>query len=244
MLDREAKQRTPPPPAPSPGGLKLRARVKGRKPSPLSVEVERSLREDDILTLNETEIGVKTPALQRIRDTHHHVARLLSEGLSNVEVSAISGMSPSRISVLRNDPAFQDLLEFYSTVQKEHWGNVQERLAMVSLEATAELHERLVEDPKSVKTTELVEIAKMGLDRTGHGPTSKIDARVAHFDGRELEAMKQSLKEAERGNVKTITLTPDSGAEGSQANPERPVAGEEGPESGSAPRLGLREKGS
>jgi len=51
----------------------------------------------------------KLPVVQRIRDTHHMVARLFAMGLSNTEVAARTGFSVNRVSMFRTDPAMENL---------------------------------------------------------------------------------------------------------------------------------------
>lgn len=51
--------------------------------------------------------------VQRFRDSHHRIARLLAVGLSNREVAERTGRSAAALSVLVADPAFQNLVANY-----------------------------------------------------------------------------------------------------------------------------------
>ena len=55
----------------------------------------------------------KVPAVQRFRDSHHMLARLLACGLRYRQVSVISGYSEGRVQTLATDPAFQELVALY-----------------------------------------------------------------------------------------------------------------------------------
>ena len=57
--------------------------------------------------------GVGTPHIKKLRETHHRLARLLATGTKEGHVAAVSGYSLSRLSILKNDPAFQELVQFY-----------------------------------------------------------------------------------------------------------------------------------
>lgn len=189
--------------------MELGLKVKGRKEMPMEVAVVKELSVEDLLIAPEG--GAKPPPLQRVRDTHHAVARLVADGLKDVEVSAITGMCQSRISILKGDPAFQELLVFYSEEKRKEYVDIHRRLGLLSAEALSGLLMRLEARGDTLPTKELVSIAKLGLDRSGFGPTSKIEAKVAHFTADDLARMKQELAEVEKGNVKTLTIEGSSG---------------------------------
>ena len=51
--------------------------------------------------------------IKRLRDHHHLLARLVAEGRRTTDIAAEVGMSVSRVSILKGDPAFQQLVEMY-----------------------------------------------------------------------------------------------------------------------------------
>jgi len=168
----------------------------GRK-LPLKALFVRNLEAGDIYaaaTTSATE-PVGTPPLKKLRDSHHEMARLLASGLKNIEVSQITGYSASRISILKNDPAFRDLLAFYAEQQEEAFVNVKSRLAGLSLDAVGVLSERIIDAPDEVKTSELLDIAKLGLDRTGFGPSTKTETSVQHLTKETLDDLKAALQD-------------------------------------------------
>lgn len=171
-----------------------------------SASFVRDLTEEDMVIQRETKLGSVTPAIKRIKDTHHTLARLIAEGKRGVEISAITGFSQSRISILKNDPAFAELIEFYREQVGGVYLNVHERISAVAIEATAELHHRLVEEPEAVKTSELIEIAKFAHDRTGFGPTTKSVSKNVSLtlNGADIAAMKAEVEGSLLGNVQTI----------------------------------------
>lgn len=141
--------------------------ARGRKPLDHGFAFVRELGEADIpLLLMPEAVGSKTPAVQKLRHSHHALARLLAEGRPGVECAAILGMSQSRISILKHDPAFQELLEFYGKQKEEIYLDVHQRLAGLAVDTLEEIHERLGEDPDSFSNKELLLVAEMALDRS------------------------------------------------------------------------------
>ena len=129
------------------------------------------------LTLLGLDRGVKAPTLKRLRDSHHSIARLMAQGLRNTDIAAITGYSQSRLSILKGDPAFEELVAFYTknaeAIKDAAFAGVQEKLAAVNHEAIEELHERLLDQPEAINTDQLLDIVKATSDRTGHGPATK-----------------------------------------------------------------------
>lgn len=184
--------------------------AKGRRP--VYGEVVRELNEADIQTLwtaPEGGLESSTPAILRIKNSHHMLARLLAEGRKDVECSQITGYSPNRISILKRDPAFKELLEYYKSQVSEAFVNVHERLATVGLAAVEELHERLEEAPQGFANRELMELAELGLDRAGFGPksTTNVNVGVALVSSDKLAELKAEA--ARRTNGTILTLTQD-----------------------------------
>lgn len=131
------------------------------------LEFSRNLDESDLdLVLNPPPKGITTSPLSRLRNSHHMLARLLAEGRGNSEAALVTGYSPSRISILRGDPAFASLVEYYSTQVEAKYLDVHERLAMLGLSSVDELQERLENDPDSYSNKDLMALAEFALDRS------------------------------------------------------------------------------
>jgi len=140
---------------------------------PLYAEASRALCAEDKVLLGTVSLGVKPIALTRIRAIHHQAAKLLATGMKAVEVSAVVGLSQNRLSILQSDSAFKELLSFYTEREDTRFADAQERLVLLGLDAAAELHERIVENPEEVSSKTLVEIMTASLDRSGHSPVHK-----------------------------------------------------------------------
>lgn len=65
------------------------------------------------------------PAVQRLRDTHHGLARALASGMTQGEAGRVAGYTATRVSMLMQDPAFEELVASYRAVEDELWRNEQ-----------------------------------------------------------------------------------------------------------------------
>lgn len=63
--------------------------------------------------LTQNEKLKRRPAVMRLRDSHHMMARLCALGLRPNQVALVSGYGPVRVSQLMNDPAFMELVAQY-----------------------------------------------------------------------------------------------------------------------------------
>jgi hypothetical protein len=80
------------------------------------------------------------------------------------------GFTPSRVSILKADPTFNQLVVTYRKVIEEHFTDVAEKLAVMTGVAADEVIERLEDDPKAFETDQLLKIITTGADRIGLAP--------------------------------------------------------------------------
>lgn len=144
----------------------------GRRPrrgGKIEYRVLRELGEADATLLESSalpSVGAVTPPIQRLRNTHHLLARLLAEGRSQTEASLATGYSISRVSLLTRDPMFQELVAHYRAMKEAQYLDVHARLASLGLSTIDELQERLETEPESFRHRELMELAQLCLDRS------------------------------------------------------------------------------
>lgn len=181
-------------------------RRKGKKKPDLSFMVSRELSRTDLLTLSVPQES-KTPPVFQLRSSHHHLAKLIAEGRSNVEAAAIQGMTPGRVSILRDDPTFKELVQHYKKVADTAYVDVHERLARLSADATEVLHERLLDEPETFRIQDLQSTAALALDRTGFGPKSTINqnVKVAVLTDETLNLIKAEAEARRTGAVRSVS---------------------------------------
>lgn len=146
------------------GAIALGPAKGGKKPRKKQVmwEVIRSLTPDDYTLLN-TSLPAQRASLTQIRHSHHQLAQLLSEGRQQSEAALLTGYNPAYVSVLKDDPSFQDLIAYYAAQQELVYVDVLERMKSLGLSTVDELQNRLEEDSTSFTNRELLDQVEMML---------------------------------------------------------------------------------
>lgn len=151
-------------------------RTRGRARADVAAVQVRELEEADLHALATTERATKAPPLKRLAERHHALARCLASGMEPGNAAIVCGYDRSRVSILQADPAFKELVTFYAADVQEKYMDLHGVLAGLSLDAAMELRERLEADmqadDKSISVGQLMELTKLGADRTGFGPSS------------------------------------------------------------------------
>ena len=116
--------------------------------------------------------------VQRISARHRLAARLIADGRKNYEVAAACGFAESTITLLKGAPAMQDLIRHFQEEKDLVLQGVNEKLSAVAQEALNVLQDRLENSPEDISTGQIIELAKLGTDRTGYGPQSSSNVNV------------------------------------------------------------------
>lgn len=180
---------------PTPDRLRLEvASSRGVRGAPLpdpTFEVVRELGPDDqVAHVQPRAAGTAKQPLKRVRAVHHKAAQYLALGMSQVRVAALTGMSPNTISVLQDDPAFQELLAHYMNISEIEHQDLVGQLATLGEVAVQEIQQRILDDPESFTLNDLKEMATMAMDRTGLPATKNVNKSVvsATVDVKEIRA--------------------------------------------------------
>src|SRR5579871_5006068 len=91
----------------------------------------RPLTREDMEVLREKRVG--PPRLVTLRDSHHRLARFCASGIRDAEICARTGYSQNRLSQLRTDPAFAQLVEEYRGKVEEAWIKNQDEFFATSV---------------------------------------------------------------------------------------------------------------
>lgn len=111
------------------------------------------------------------PPLQRLRDSHHAVARLVAAGLNDQEVSLATGYAPMRVFNMRtHDPLFRDLVAHYRQNKEAAAVALEAKLRMIAEDYAQHIHETLLDKPDEVGLAQAVETFKVFADRAGYAP--------------------------------------------------------------------------
>lgn len=143
-------------------------RTRGRPAAEIEAEVSRELTKEDLADLDMPRPAIAP--LKTLRDKHHTLARYMAQGFSDSDISSYTGYSSSRLSVLRTDPAFAELVNHYRVNREDAQRRLDERLADATGTALSVLQERLEDDPDKFDNGELLDTLKILADRAGFGP--------------------------------------------------------------------------
>lgn len=169
-------------------------------------EILGPLTLEDLRAFNEVRANgkgkVPSAQIKTIRTIHHQIAQYMAQGLRNVEISAVLGVSQSRISLISNDPAFEELLEFYQDQQKTAGVSIIERLNTISTLALEEIQDRLLDSGDEVAMGHLLKLIETTLDRSGHSPGGNTKRDQAPGLARDdLARLKQQTQEENKTTV-------------------------------------------
>jgi hypothetical protein len=129
--------------------------------------------------VNFAELAVSHPVsqLKRIRDHHHQIARLVAEGRRTTDIAFEVGMSISRVSILKSDPAFQQLVEAYRAnveqIRDHVYAEAQKKQALLMHLTLDELIDRVSDIPEDFSNGDLLETHNQMADRLGYAKISK-----------------------------------------------------------------------
>lgn len=169
-----------------------------RSPRILSV---RPMVRDDLEHLRNRSARIK---IQKLRDSHHNIARLFASGLKLREIAEASGYSISRLSILRADPTFAELVATYhakndAAIQPAvdaylgyiHSNGLKaERMVADRLDEADESNER-------IPLKELLAIARDSADRVGY-PKKTVQTNLNVNFAANLEAARRRHEERQR----------------------------------------------
>lgn len=155
-----------------------------REVTPLIIEIVRSLTEEDLAKLQSPDsLGTSPIPIQQLRASHHQLAQILSQGVSDAEAALITGYSPVRISILKSMPAFADLMATYKDLRERTFADTLERMRTLGLSTLDELQERLESNPEKWTNRELMEMADLLLVKPQMAGASALAAKAATGSG-------------------------------------------------------------
>lgn len=182
------------------------SRTSGRATKPLPTVVSsRPLEVAEVDAIGEREIGIKATPLQRLSARHKHIARDVANGTPTSLIAAEYGMSVSRISILKQDPTFMELVALYGAEKEVQHRQADELSVLLGVDAMSELHTRLEDEPEEFTNSELLAVYRSTLDRGGYAPKRTEQKTVTiNFGDKLAEARQRSEEAAKAEAIKTI----------------------------------------
>jgi DNA-binding CsgD family transcriptional regulator len=161
-----------------------------------------------------THLQAPRPAgqIQSLKDSHHRLARAVASGMSNSQAAETCGMSYNRVSILKADPSFIELVAHYRTILTAEWKEtadpVTDYMRSNALKAEQLISDRLdkaMEEDETIPLSQLVQVTSDRYDRLGYSKVTKSVNLNVDFAAN-LEAARR--RSAPAREVKTIEASP------------------------------------
>lgn len=118
-------------------------------------------------------LGVANPTVKALRHTHHRLAQLLAGGMDETVAAKLCNYTANRVSILKSDPAFAELLAHYAATKDDAFVEFVDAAAALSVDMLGRLQQILDEEPEKLTPTHVMDALKLLADRTGHAPVTK-----------------------------------------------------------------------
>ena len=166
----------------------------------------------------------KTNVVQKLRESHHLIARMLATGMRPQDVAEQCGFSVQRIYTLRQSPAFCELVEQYRGAEDQAYFRSRDLyndlLRANSLAAERHLSDKIAqleEDGELLGIREALAISRDAADRLGYG--KKTTVKVDHDFAAMLEKAIHRSNTAKVIEGKVVAIHPQGVATPTASTP-------------------------
>jgi hypothetical protein len=170
------------------------------------------------LSLESLGVPVERPSvIKRLRDHHHLVARLVAEGKRTSEIATETGLCISRVSILKGDPAFKQLVEMYRAnleqLANTAYFDMHRKYALLEANGVDHMNERYEDEPENISHEQARADAELAATMLGRKVTKSfnVNATATIPLAETLEARKRralQLSAREPGSVDASPTTP------------------------------------
>ena len=176
------------------------------------------LKADDLTMLSVPE--PPRSGIKQIRDHHHRLAVLVAQGKRTGEIAAETGMSLSRISILKSDPAFQQLVAAYrdkcEAIEFDAYATIVAKRHHLELLLMEAMESRVSDQEETIDNRTLLEMYADMADRNGHSKVLKSQRLNVNMDLADglAEARQRELRlSAAEGGVRQLERADSKPAE-------------------------------
>lgn len=159
----------------------------------------------------------KVQQIQRIKDSHHYLARLFAAGLDIKAVAARTGYSYHRIAHIRKSPAFDQLVAEYRNMVCDSWleslDDYHELATANMVRAELQIADRLAEAEDAGETLpvrDLIAISRDAADRFGYG---KKQTNI-NLNGDFASALERAIRQRDHVVIEASASTREPGGLG------------------------------
>lgn len=137
-------------------------------------------------------LGVNPPNVKALRHTHHRLAQFLAGGMDETIAAKLCNYTPNRVSILKGDPAFQELMAHYKSIVDDEFTDFISAAADLSLDMVGRLQQILDEEPEKLSPGTILEAIRTLADRSGNSPVQRtLNANVNVNLGDRLRSARQ-----------------------------------------------------
>jgi hypothetical protein len=137
-----------------------------------------------------------------LRARHHSVARLLASGMPEGVIAEITGYDNAYISVLKSNPSMVELVNHYRSPNNAVVEVIAEKLRTVGHAAL----NRLSDEIQDMDHNSLIAVAKLGVDRSGNGPMSKVAHEHTHLlDPEKIAALADTARRKSADRIVNVS---------------------------------------
>lgn len=175
-----------------------------------SAEIVRLITKADLKMLavrEATPDDAPVKLVKRLSTRHHALARALAEGMENWRAAAFTGYDEVYVSIMKADPTFQNLVQHYTDLKEQELVANARLVNGVAHDALMLIQDKMENEPEKVTMSQAIEVAKLGLDRSGVGPSTSVDHKHSHTINMADRLQAARLKADELR--KTIDITPE-----------------------------------
>lgn len=174
----------------------------------------------DVISLSDLDaldqIAERPSVIKRLRDHHHLMARLCAEGKRTSEIAAETGMSLSRVSILKGDPAFRQLVEMYkinyNQLRDAAYYDVQKKYALLEANSLDHINERYEDEPENISHEQARADAEFASDRMGR-KVNKSVSLTGSIPQPLAERLEEQRLRADRLSATALPVAKESGVE-------------------------------
>lgn len=147
----------------------------------------------------------------RMKIRHHEMARRLAIGERQVDIAREMGVTQSHLSILINTSGmFQELVREYQEVRTSEVMNFDTKIKVAAITSLERLDDVLQDDDTNLSPDFLRRCTNDLLDRAGHSPVHRSEARIAHLglSREDISEIKQRAQQQEGGPVLEAVVVP------------------------------------
>lgn len=172
----------------------------------LEFSVVRELNELDLVDISQgrplVPQRISTPS--EMKHSHHQLAQLIAQGREVVEISYLTGYTPSYISALKGGKDFQELIGYYQVQREQIFVDTMARMKVAGVSSLERLQALLDDQEEKWTKRELMEMAELMLIKPGQAKGASAPSGASP-----VTVNVKFVSAPERGEAVMLDITPE-----------------------------------